>query len=95
MKRMCRSVLRPVAAIAVSGFMWSIAAAPSAWAKDRTDIGETASISAGSTTLSQDSRTRNPVSSSTVTTSTAPLDLRLLPPSAFEDWDETPATRLR
>ena len=95
MIRMRRSVLRRAAAIAVSGLMWSIAAAPLAWAKDRTDTIETASISAGPTTLSQDSRARNPVPASTVTTSMAPLDMRLLTPSAFEDWDETPATRLR
>ncbi len=91
MKRMCRSVLRPVAGIAVSGLMWSIAAAPVAGAKDRTDTIETAAISTGSTPLSQGGRTRNPVPTSTVTMSMVTLDMRLLPPSAFEDWDETPA----
>ena len=75
--------------------MWSIANAPPMWAKDRTDAAETASITAGSSPRSEDSRIRQPVSSATVTTSMVPFDMRLLPPSSFEDWDAAPVLRPR
>lgn len=95
MTRLSRSDWRPAVALAISASMWSIAAAPSAGAKDRTDAAETASITAGPSPRSEDSRIRQPVSPATVTTSIVPLDMRLLPPASFEDWDAAPVLRSR
>lgn len=76
-----------VAAPILWALVWSVAVVTPASAKDRTEAPKLVSSASDTAMPERVEDARRPAKRPAVTTTSVPLELSALPPSAFEDWD--------